>query len=41
LKTQIPEAIRACESAVRLLPADLTLQYQLARAMEPRQCGQI
>ena len=34
LKTQIPEAIRACESAVQLLPADLTLQYQLARAME-------
>ena len=34
LKTQIPEAIRACESAVRLLPADLTLQYQLARAVE-------
>jgi TPR repeat protein len=34
LKTQIPEAIRACELAVRLLPADLTLQYQLARAME-------
>jgi len=34
LKTQIPEAIRACELAVQLLPADLTLQYQLARAME-------
>jgi hypothetical protein len=34
LKTQIPEAIRACESAVQLLPADLTLQYQLARAVE-------
>lgn len=34
LKVQIPEAIRACESAVQLLPADLTLQYQLARAVE-------
>ena len=34
LKTQIPEAIRACELAVQLLPADLTLQYQLARAVE-------
>jgi TPR repeat protein len=34
LKAQIPEAIRACELAVQLLPADLTLQYQLARAME-------
>jgi hypothetical protein len=34
LKTQIPEAIRACDLAVQLLPADLTLQYQLARAME-------
>jgi hypothetical protein len=34
LKTQVPEAIRACELAVQLLPADLTLQYQLARAME-------
>src|SRR5262249_54784599 len=34
LKTQIPEAIRACKLAVQLLPADLTLQYQLARAME-------
>jgi hypothetical protein len=34
LKTQIPEAIRACELAVQLLPADLTLQYQLARATE-------
>jgi hypothetical protein len=34
LKTQIPEAIRACELAVQLLPADLTLQYQLARAKE-------
>jgi hypothetical protein len=34
LKTQIPEAIRACESAVQLNPADLTLQYQLARTME-------
>jgi hypothetical protein len=34
LKTQIPEAIRACESAVQLLPADPTLQYQLARAVE-------
>jgi hypothetical protein len=34
LKTHIPEAIRACESAVQLLPADLTLQYQLARAVE-------
>ena len=34
LKTQIPEAIRTCELAVQLLPADLTLQYQLARAME-------
>jgi hypothetical protein len=34
LKTQIPEAIRACEQAVQLVPADLTLQYQLARAME-------
>jgi hypothetical protein len=34
LKTQIPQAIRACELAVQLLPADLTLQYQLARATE-------
>ena len=34
LKTQIPEAIRACELAVQLLPGDLTLQYQLARAVE-------
>lgn len=34
LKTQIPEAIRACDLAVQLVPADLTLQYQLARAME-------
>src|SRR5262249_23397538 len=34
LKTQIPEAIRACEQAVQLVPADLTLQYQLARARE-------
>jgi hypothetical protein len=34
LKTQIPEAIRACELAVQLLPADHTLQYQLARAVE-------
>jgi len=34
LKTQIPEAIRACEQAVQLVPADLTLQYQLARAGE-------
>jgi hypothetical protein len=34
LKTQIPEAIRACELAVQLNPADLTLQYQRARAME-------
>jgi hypothetical protein len=34
LKRQIPEAIRACELAVQLLPADLTLQYQLARAVE-------
>ena len=34
LKTQIPEAIRACELAVQLLPTDLTSQYQLARAVE-------
>jgi hypothetical protein len=34
LKTQIPEAIRACEAAVQLFPADLTLQYQLGRAVE-------
>jgi TPR repeat protein len=34
LKTHITEAIRACELAVQLLPADLTLQYQLARAVE-------
>jgi hypothetical protein len=33
LKMQIPEAISACELAVGLLPADLTLQYQLARAV--------
>jgi TPR repeat protein len=34
LRTQIPEAIRACELAVQHFPEDLTLQYQLARAME-------
>jgi hypothetical protein len=34
LKTQIPEAIRVCELAVQKFPEDLTLQYQLARAVE-------
>jgi hypothetical protein len=34
LKTQIPAAIHACELAVQLNPADLTLQYQRARAVE-------
>jgi hypothetical protein len=34
LRTQVPEAIRLCELAVQQFPKDLTLQYQLARAVE-------
>jgi TPR repeat protein len=34
LRTQVPEAIRVCNLAVQQFPKDLTLQYQLARAVE-------
>ena len=34
LRTQIPEAIHVCTLAVQQFPKDLTLQYQLARAVE-------
>jgi hypothetical protein len=34
LRTQLPEAIRVCNVAVQQFPKDLTLQYQLARAVE-------
>jgi hypothetical protein len=34
LRTQIPEAIQVCDLAVQQFPKDLTLKYQLARAVE-------
>jgi hypothetical protein len=34
LRMQISEAIRVCNLATQRIPADLTLQYQLARAVE-------
>jgi TPR repeat protein len=34
LRTQVAEAIRLCELAAQQFPKDLTLQYQLARAVE-------
>ena len=33
LRTQLPDAIQVCGMAAQRFPNDLTLQYQLARAM--------